>query len=135
MTEQMNKLVYMAVSRLWHKHCFLTWGDCEPDMHSMILCTCQLRLVCASLISNVQLPRRFAMLKALVTCSLLITQSIYLLSWGASGNQQTSISVKACRPNLLPTCKAFTKDHIFSYKKACQHVDSRLLMTHMCCGS
>ena len=70
MTEQMNKLVYMAVSRLWHKHCYLTWGDCEPDMHSMILCTRQLRLVCASLISNVHAATQIC--NAEGTCHVLI---------------------------------------------------------------
>ena len=44
-------------------------------------------------------------------------------------------SLNSHKQVLLSTCKAFLKDHGLSDKVACYHVDSRLLMTHMCCGS
>ena len=41
-----------------------------------------------------------------------INQSIYLMSWGATGTQQTKSfsSVNLYSQNLLPTCKAFPKE-------------------------
>ncbi len=66
----MNKLMYTAVSRLWHKHCFLSWADCELDMHAIFWCTCQSRLVCASLISNVHAATQICTAEG--TCRVLI---------------------------------------------------------------
>ncbi len=82
------------------------------------------------------LPCRFALVKAPVI--FMTNQPISVLNvlggkWDPTDNKFSSVN--SHRQVLLPTCKAFPEDYVLSYKMACYHVDPKLLMTHMYCGS